>query len=96
MTVDHLLVACVLLPTVGVVAAGTMSATAPTIMRDGASLGMSLQYADGHKALFRTADGLSLVMVGTSLPSAGRVTEIARREGHWTVTTTRNLVFTEE
>ena len=49
MTIDHLLAACVLVPTAGVVAAGAMSLTAPTIMHDGAPLGLTLQYADGQK-----------------------------------------------
>ena len=96
MTIDHLLSVCVLIPTAGVVAAGAMSATAPTILRDGAPLGLSLQYADGQKALFKTDDGVSLVMIGSSLPAAGRVTAIVQRDGHWTVTTNRNLVFTQD
>jgi hypothetical protein len=53
----------------------------------------ALQYADGQKALFKTPDGLRLVMVGSSLPSAGRVQSIERRDDRWVVTTSRNLAF---
>ena len=97
-TINHLLTAGALLPTATVVAVGAMSATAPPVMRDGATLGLSLdlEFADGNKALFRTEDGVSLVTVGSNLPSAGRVLSIAQRDGHWTVTTNRNLVFTQD
>jgi hypothetical protein len=97
LTVDRLLALSVLLPTAGVVAAGTISATTPTIMRDGgAALGMSLQFADGQKALFKTEDGVSLVMLGSNLPAAGRVTAIAKLDGQWTVTTNRGLIFKQD
>ena len=95
-TLDRLLAASVLIPTASVVAAGAISAHAPTIMRDGSTLGLRLQFADGQKALFKTDDGVSLVMIGSNLPAAGRVTAIAMQDGHWTVTTNRNLIFKQD
>lgn len=95
-TLNNILAAGALLPTAGVVVVGSFAAVSPPAMRNGADLGLSLQFADGTKALFRTEDGVSLVTVGSMLGSAGRVRTISQRDGHWTVTTTRNLVFTQD
>ncbi|WP_156964674.1 hypothetical protein [Methylocapsa aurea] len=52
-----------------------------------------LKNADGISAVFKTEDGFSLVMVGSSLSSAGRVVSIEKRNGRWTVTTSKNFNF---
>lgn len=52
-----------------------------------------LIYADGAKALFKTDDGVSLVMVGSSLSSAGTVVSIEKHDGRWTVSTSKKLNF---
>jgi hypothetical protein len=54
-----------------------------------------LKYADGVKALFKTEDGLSLVMVGSTIPAAGDVVKIEKKNGHWAVKTSRNLTFVQ-
>lgn len=54
-----------------------------------------LKYADGVKAIFQTEDGVSLVMVGSSLSTAGKVASIEKRNGRWTVTTSKNLSFVQ-
>jgi len=54
-----------------------------------------LKYADGVKAIFQTEDGVSLVMIGSSLSTAGKVASIEKRNGRWTVTTSKNLSFVQ-
>jgi len=55
-----------------------------------------LKYADGSKALFKTDDELILVVVGSSLSSAGHVVSIEKRNERWTVTTNKQLTFVQE
>ena len=52
-----------------------------------------LEYADGEKALFRTPDGLTLVTVGSTLATAGRVQSIEKHAQRWVVRTSKDLYF---
>lgn len=52
-----------------------------------------LTYTDGIKAIFETEDGRSLVTVGSTLSSAGKIVSIEKRNGRWTVSTSKKLNF---
>ena len=52
-----------------------------------------LKDADGHQALFKTEDGVSLVTVGSPLAGAGYVESIEQQDGRWKVTTSKHLSF---
>jgi hypothetical protein len=52
-----------------------------------------LKFADGASALFEVDDELYIVRIGSSLLSAGEVVAIEKRNGHWTVSTSKRLTF---
>jgi hypothetical protein len=54
-----------------------------------------LKSADGKQALFKTRDGLCLVMVGSLLGFAGSVEAIEKQNGRWIVTTSKHMTFVQ-
>ncbi len=98
---DRVLALAALLPTTFVIAFGSYTSLnnpgnrdAPTATQiEAARASYVLIFADSQKALFRTAQGTMLVTRGSQLATAGRVTEIALRDGRWSVSTDKGYTF---